>query len=297
MRLCKLSTMKNARLALALVGVAGLLSRTSLSGQAPLSDSQTALRSHLALQALDRYLETWNSRDPTRWAGSLHFPHIRPGPGAFELSQTPEQYAAGVDFEATLKTGWHHTEWTLRRVLQIGVEKVHVAGNWTRYTADGRPLAGSAITYIVTNQGGRWRVLSRFAAGAIGLDAGAAAENETAARRALDHYFTAWNSHDPDALAAALHYPHVRIAGGGVEVWNASADFHAGSEPGRQRTWFDTRLDRADVAQVSASGVNIAGVYSRRDREGQVVSRYEAVFLVVRRPDGWKVQAVSTMGS
>ena len=56
--------------------------------------ASVSLRSHLALQALDRYLETWNSRDPKRWAASLQYPHIRPGPGAFELSNTPEQYAA-----------------------------------------------------------------------------------------------------------------------------------------------------------------------------------------------------------
>ena len=41
------------------------------------------------------------------WATSLHFPHVRPGPGAFEMTRTPEEYAKGVDFEATLKTGWH----------------------------------------------------------------------------------------------------------------------------------------------------------------------------------------------
>lgn len=267
-----------------------------LAGQTPLGKDAADLRAHFGLQALDRYLETWNSRDPERWATSLNFPHVRPGPGAFELFKTPAQYAASVNFAATLATGWHHSEWTTRRVLQVGFDKVHVAGSWLRYREDGTPMVGTSVTYIVTNQGGRWGVLSRFAAGPTGLDAAAAATNAAAALETVNAYFRAWNSHDPKALGAAMHYPHVRIGDGAVEVWNSVADFMAGSDPGRQRTWFETRLDQAEVAQVSANGVNVAATYSRRDRTGQAFSKYEAVILVVRRNDAWRVQALSTMG-
>ena len=265
------------------------------SGQAPLAKDAADLRAHLAIAALDRYLETWNSRDPKRWATSLHFPHVRPGPGAFELSATPEQYAAGVNFSQTLSTGWHHSEWTSRRVIHAGLDQAHVAGSWMRYTEDDRPLVGNDITYIVTNQGGRWGVLSRFAAGPSGLDANAAAANGGAARKALEAYFAALNRHDLPALAAAVHYPYVRIAEGAVEISRTAAEFNDSSEPGRLRTWFDTRIDRLDLVQTSANGVNIAVTYSRRDRGGRILSSYDAMLLVVRRDDGWKVQAISTI--
>jgi hypothetical protein len=278
-------------------GAAILVTAAALAAQTPLGRDASDLRSHLAVAALDRYLETWNSRDPKRWAGSLHFPHVRPGPGAFELSQTPEQYAAGVDFKQTLATGWHHSEWTARRVLHVGVDKVHVAGSWMRYSEDDRPLVGSDITYIVTNQNGRWGVLSRFAAGPSGIAAADRLANEASARKAMDGYFAALNAHDIAALGAALHYPYVRIADGAVELARSAADFVAGSEPGRVRTWFETRLDRAEVAQTSANGVNIAVRYSRRDRTGQMLSSYDAVLLAVRRDGVWKIQAVSTLGT
>jgi hypothetical protein len=272
-----------------------LLAAAGLSAQVPLGTEQSGLRAHLAIAALDRYLETWNSRDPKRWAGSLHFPHVRPGPGAFELSATPEQYAAGVNYSQTLATGWHHSEWTSRRVLHVGLDQAHVAGSWMRYTEDDRPLVGNDITYIVTSQDGRWGVLSRFAAGPSGLDPAAASANGAAARKALDAYFAAVNRHDLAALTAAVHYPHVRIAEGTVEIARTAAEFRDGSEPGRLRTWFETRIDRIEVVQTSANGVNIAVTYSRRDRSGRVMSTYDAVLLVVRRDDGWKVQAISTI--
>lgn len=282
------------------VSLLGLIVASSvamLAGQTPLGKDAADLRAHMALQALDRYLETWNSRDAARWATSLNFPHSRPGPGAFDLFKTPAQYIASVDFAQTLATGWHHSEWTTRRVLQIGADKVHVAGSWLRYTEDGRSMVGTSVTYIVTNQDGRWGVLSRFAAGPTGLDAAAAAANGTAAREMVDAYFRAWNSHDPKALGAALHFPFVRIGDGAVEVWSSVAEFLAGPDPGRQRTWYETRLDQAEVVQASAAGVNVAITYSRRDRQGQLFSKYEAVILLVYRNGAWRVQAVSTMGT
>ena len=254
-------------------------------------------QSQEALVALDRYLETWNSRDPARWATSLHFPHVRPGPGAFELTRTPQEYAAGIDFEQTLKTGWHHSEWVSREVLQTGADKVHAAGAWQRYTEDGRELAGSVITYIVTKQDNRWGVQARFAAGVTGVGADAGAQNSARALDVVTAFFTAWNSHDPKALAATLHYPHVRIGDGRVEIWPSADQFLAGPEPGRQRTWYQTRLDRSKVVQVAPSGVNVTVSFSRLGRDGRVLSTDEGVFLVVMRDGTWKLQARSTMGT
>jgi hypothetical protein len=70
----------------------------------------------------------------------------------------------------------------------------------------------------------------------------------------------------------------------------------AGPEPGRQRTWSETRLDNTEAVQASTNGVNVVITYSRRDRSGAALSTYEAVVLVVRRDGAWKVQAISTMG-
>jgi hypothetical protein len=185
-----------------------------------------------------------------------------------------------------------------RRLLHSNARKAHIAGAWQRYTADDKPLAGSVITYVVTKQGDRWGVLSRFAAGPSGLGVVASDANATSARAAVVAYFNAWNSHNHDALAAALHFPHVRIDGEGtLELFRTSAEFLNGTEPARQRTWFETRVEQTEVVQVAADGVNVAVRYTRRDRKGGILSHADAMLLVVRRADVWKMQAVSTMGS
>jgi hypothetical protein len=274
-----------------------LLAPIVLHAQSGLDAAGVALRRHEAMVALDRYLETWNSRDAAVWATSLHFPHVRPGPGAFEMTRSPEEYVKGVNFEQTLKTGWHHSEWVTREVLQVGIDKIHASGTWQRYTADGKPLAGSDITYIITRIDGRWGVQARFAAGVNGIDAAAAKQNSASALDAVIAFMLSWNSHDHQKLAAAIHYPHVRIADGRVETWRTAGDYLAGPEPGRQRTWYQTRIDSSRVVQATATGVNVIVSFSRLDRQGAVLSKDEGVFLAVQRDGAWKVQARSTMGS
>ncbi len=274
-----------------------LLAAPALVAQAPLDSATLARNRHAALVALDRYLETWNSRDPAVWATSLHFPHVRPGPGAFEMTRSPEEYAKGVNFEQTLKSGWHHSEWVVREVLQIGEDKVHAFGSWQRYTADDQPLAGSDITYIITRINGRWGVQARFAAGVTGVTPDERRQSAAAGMAAVKEFFSAWNTHDPDRLAAAIHYPHVRVADGLVETWRTAQEFAAGREPGRQRTWHQTRVDSTRVVQITPNGVNLLVSFSRLGRGGTVLSTDEGVFLAVLRDGAWKIQARSTMGS
>src|SRR5690242_15502851 len=81
------------------------------------------------------------------------------------------------------------------------------------------------------------------------------------------------------------------------DVWHTKAEFLAGAEPGRQRTWHETRLDDMKVAQTTANGVNLTVKLSRMGRDGKVLSADEGIFLVVLREGAWKVQARSLMGT
>lgn len=286
--------MKRVVATLVLAAIAGA---ARVNTQSALGAGAIALRTEAALVALDRYLETWNSRDPRIWATSLQFPHVRPGAGPFRLTRNTDEYVAGIDFEQTASTGWDHTEWVSREVLQVGVDKVHAAATWQRYTKDGRPLATSAITYVITNLEDRWGVQARFAAGAGGLAADAASRNEAAARTAVEAFVQAWNSHDVATLARSVHYPQVRLADRRIELWNTADEFMAGTEAGRQRTWYQMRVDRMRAVQVTANGVNLVLSFSRLARDGSVMSKDEGLFLVTLRDNAWKIQARSTFAT
>jgi hypothetical protein len=248
-----------------------------------------------AVRAADRYLDTWNTRDPMTWAGSLHFPHVRPGAGPFRLTQTPEEYARGVNFERTIATGWHRSQWDSYEVFQVGPRKAHVAGHYSRYNINGEQIRTTVITYIVTKQGDNWGVQSRFAAGRADISETRRADSAGAAVAAVEAYVAALNNPiDTTAWAATLNYPHVRLADGLVEMWDTAEDYVQGSQTGRLRAWARTRLDWAEPVQVGGGGVNVAVQYSRLNRHGETLASYEAVYLVTNRDGHVGIQAGSS---
>lgn len=290
---------------------AGPVARSTANTPTPLMEQQPeALRQAVrdvergrvrieALRAADRYLETWNTRDPLVWASSLHFPHVRPGLGPFRLTHTPEEYARGVNFERTIASGWHRSQWDSYDVFQAGPTKAHVAGLYSRYNVAGERIRQTVITYIVTKKttadGDHWGIQARFAAGAADLDEAQRAESAAAAVTAVDTYFEALGDPtDPAGWAATLNYPHVRIADGRVEQWETADAYAGGLQGGRLRAWAGTRLDWAEPVQVGAGGVNVAVRYSRLNPQGETLSSYEAVYLVTNRDGHVGIQARST---
>lgn len=269
----------------------------SAFAQTPLTEATAEFNSHMALQAHDRFLETWNTRDADTWASSLNYPHVRPSSNPrFDLFDSAEDYAANANFTETLATGWRYSRWHSREVLQVGNNKVHIAGRWIRFDENDNPTISSLVTYVITNRDGHWGLQSRFGAGLFTEDRAIVAASSEAARAAVEAFFTAYNSHDPQRLAAAMHIPHVRIAGIDVEYWQTLEDFLAGTEPGRQRTWDETRIENLQVVQASANSANVTLRYSRHSADGSELSQYEALYLVTQREGEWKVQAQSVMG-
>ena len=248
-----------------------------------------------AVRAVSRYMETWNTRDPAVWAGSLHFPHVRPGVGRFRLTRTPDEYARGVSFERTVATGWHRSQWDSFDVFQAGPGKAHVAGHYSRFSVDGEQIRSTLVTYVVTRQGDRWGVQARFAAGAADVPAERRAELGAAAVAAVERYVAAFNDPvDAAGWAATLNYPHVRVADGAVDLWDSADAYLQGPQIGRQRTWSRTRLDWARPVQIGAAGVNVAVRLSRLNRLGVTLSSHEAVYLVTDRDGHVGIQARSS---
>lgn len=116
----------------------------------------------MALQSLDGFMAAFNARDPEAWAGTLNYPHVRIAGSKVRVWETKEDYAAYMDFSAFSKqTGWHHSVWDSKRVVQAGEKKVHIAVEFTRFNADDEKIASYESFYVVTNQDGHWGTQAR----------------------------------------------------------------------------------------------------------------------------------------
>ncbi|WP_205119499.1 hypothetical protein [Paramagnetospirillum kuznetsovii] len=110
---------------------------------------------------LDRFIETFNARDPKAWAETLNFPHVRLAGGEVQVWATPEDYAKSNDVAQFAKTGWRYTKWDWRHLAQSGDDKLHFVLQFTRYGDNDRKIASFESLYILTKQGGHWGVQAR----------------------------------------------------------------------------------------------------------------------------------------
>ena len=258
----------------------------------------SALTEAQAVQAVERFIAAWNTRDAMAFSATLHYPHARPSPGGgATLYATPAEHAASVDFASVEATGWDHTVLDSARVVQLGPGKAHVAGQWTRVRRDGSPILTTQVTYVVTEQGGSIGIQARFAAGSPLEPSAAKNAAADAAVAVVKAYMQAFNDRDEEKWAATLQYPHLRIAGGAVKSWPtreaymADFDFDAFA---KRYGWARSEWTSVEAVQVAADGVNVALHAVRRDGDGKPLSSFDTYYLVTRENGRWGVRARSS---
>ncbi len=260
-------------------------------------DTAPASRPASGIAAVELFLETWNSRDVELWASSLRFPHVRPTPGAHRVFENALEYQASFDYEPVIATGWERTVFESLEVIHDGNQKSHVAGRWARLDASDQVIRTNQVSYVVTgDETTSLGVQARFSAGPP-IEGDLASTNEAAALAVVDEYMSSFNARDPEAWAATLHYPHIRLAGDDLVVTETAEDmalqmdFAAFAE---RFSWHRSAWDDVRAIQVGAQAVNVALTFSRFDDQDQVLSTFDTLYLVTLEEGRWGIRARSS---
>ena len=250
-----------------------------------------------ALAAHDRYLAAWNAQDVTAFAASLQYPHTRQSSATSGkvLWQNAGEYAAEFDFAPVAASGWVRSYWAERTIVHAGSDKVHVAARARRVDGDGRTIQTLQTLYVVAERDGRWGVRARFSAGPPVEGAVADASRRAAVDR-VEAYLDAVNRRDVEAFAATLHYPHYRVARGGIQVWEQAGDLTSTMRFERLAStgWVRSAWDAVDPVQVSGDGANVALELSRYDADGEQIAQFHTLYLVTRQDGRWGIKARSS---
>lgn len=110
------------------------------------------------------------------------------------------------------------------------------------------------------------------------------------ARAVLDRFTAAFNAQDAAAMDRELHFPHTMLAGAQLMTWRSPGqhppDFF---ESLRATGWAYTRYEAREVVLASAAKVHFVVTYTRRDRDGQVLSTHCNLWIVTRVDDRWGI--------
>ncbi|MCY3963903.1 MAG: hypothetical protein OXG83_02595 [Acidobacteria bacterium] len=255
----------------------------------------TALSDEGAREAVRRFIEAWNTREPAAFAATLRYPHVRPT-ADFDgrVFADSAAYAATIDFDEVLATGWRRSRLDSAIVVQAGEGQAHVAGRYTRLRADGSAIFSNQVLYVVVENDGSAGIRARFAAGFDDLSEAEHKANAAAAVAAVERYLEAFNDRDEAAMTAALVFPHVRVGRGGVRVWKTAAEYMEGFDFdgfAERLGWERSEAESMEAIQVGARGVNVAVRITRYGAGDARIHSFDTVYLVTEKDGHWGIRA------
>ncbi len=123
-------------------------------------------------------------------------------------------------------------------------------------------------------------------------------DSERQALAALDAYMETFNAHNWPANAATLNYPHVRISGARVTVWQTVEEYAGGNAARISRTfeqgWHHSAWDERIVVDSADDKVHLLVRFTRYDELGTALATYPSLWIVTLADGHWGVQARST---
>lgn len=124
-------------------------------------------------------------------------------------------------------------------------------------------------------------------------------DSETGALRATDAFLQSFNARDAAGHARTLAYPHVRLAGGAVRIWQSVEQAVPAMERAitalrEQAGWDHSLWDHRRVIHSRPEKVHLDVQFTRYRKDGSVIGIYPAVYVVVERGGTWLVQARSS---
>ena len=253
--------------------------------EAPATGSRTASFS----SPEDAYWEFFRAdraQDAVRWAGVMSYPHVRvAAPTGTAYFETPEAYASNASWEAREATGWVLSRGAEPIRLHESPDKVHLAGGWTRYNIDDKPILSNRVTYVLTRLGGRWGIQARF-----GVDSFDENENYDSAAAAavsvVEQFHAALASGEFEACARLCHYPLTEVGISEVEQFEDAA---------AARGRFAAMTDSNAASEIRAAQTGSRGVVVSVTAGGETGQTVNSVFLVGNREDQWRIAGISAI--
>ena len=118
------------------------------------------------------------------------------------------------------------------------------------------------------------------------------------AMAALDAYMAGLNGGDEVAVNAACNFPHVRIAGGKVAVWQKRGDYKLDDFRARAGDgWARSQWDERTPIHVGADKVHLKVKFSRFRADGSSLGVFETIYIVTRQDGHWGIQARTSFAS
>ncbi len=115
-----------------------------------------------------------------------------------------------------------------------------------------------------------------------------------AARAVMAAHLEALNAQDSAAMAATLHFPHYRLSGGVLRVWEDADIYLADFRKRAGGDWHHTRWDSIDVLAAAPDKVHLDVRFTRFREDDSVLARHRSLWVISCLDGRWAAQLRSS---
>ena len=115
-----------------------------------------------------------------------------------------------------------------------------------------------------------------------------------AAMALLDRHVEALNARDAAALAQTLHFPHYRLAGTRMQVWETPERYFDDFRKRAGADWDHTEWNFRNVVASAADKVHVDLKFTRYRADGSALSTYRSLCVISRIDGRWAAQLRSS---
>ncbi len=116
------------------------------------------------------------------------------------------------------------------------------------------------------------------------------AASVAAATAVLDRFLAALNARDEAALLATMHFPHYRLAGVTMRVWDEpDASYLTGFYARAGEGWHHTEWDFRRVIVAGPEKVHFDVQFTRYRADDSALGSFRSLYVVTRRDGIWAI--------
>jgi hypothetical protein len=118
-----------------------------------------------------------------------------------------------------------------------------------------------------------------------------------AAMAVLDAHIAALNARDERALVATLHFPHFRLTGGRMKIWERPDSYLKDFYARAGEDWHHSAWDFRNVIAAGPDKVHLDVQFTRYRADNSAIGSFRSLWIVSKLDGRWSAQVRSSFAA
>ena len=118
-----------------------------------------------------------------------------------------------------------------------------------------------------------------------------------AAKAVMQAHITALNSRDKAAIAATLHFPHVRLSGTTLKIWDSEDTYFADFLARAGGDWHHSAFADIRMLRAAADKVHLDAEIRRFAADGSLITSFRSLWVITCEAGRWAAKMRSSFAA